>query len=119
MTTTTTEIDALLAKFTDTPEARIRFELVGRDFLRTARAYADDATRPQAEALMKAWAEAPGEGLRKAMASHFMDRARAIVQTGSVTGAGVATPAVPKLGVHPVIARIRAGRRPPVATSAA
>lgn len=122
------DLDTILAKFADTPERAVQLELVGREFVRAAALYANATTHDEAHALFKGWSEMPGDSLRKAIASHFLDRARAMIAGGATDASKVsrvgytqtdAYGLVPTKNMeayrsgaeHPMLAKLRAGRR--------
>ena len=102
------DLNAVMAKYEGTTEGMVKLGLVGTEFIRLSAAYLEPGTREHAEQLLKAWVNDGGD-LRKAIASHFLDRARTIIGTGKVAGTG--QPQRQMAPVHPMIARIRGMRR--------
>lgn len=80
-------LDGQLSKLADTPEGLVKAEYLGADVRRLAQLYAADATRPQAETMLKVWSE-DGDPLRKAIASHWLSRARATLMNGGAMPTG-------------------------------
>lgn len=103
-------IMADLAKLGDTPEGAVKREFLSQDLLRMAALGAEEATRPQAAAMAKAFSE-QGDPLRKRIAQHWIDRAKA-----TIDGAGAKSAAMPAQAaeqvraaprVHPNIEKLR------------
>ena len=72
------DLDAIIQRFSGTPAGQVRLGYVWDDMNKLAPLYEDEATRPQAEAMLKSWSES-NDPLRKAIASAWMQRARAVI----------------------------------------
>jgi hypothetical protein len=109
------ELNIVLAKAGTTAAGQIRLAHFEPIFTRVASACSDesgeDVTRTAAQEMMKDWAG--GEGaLEKGMAQHWLDRAHAVVEHGMAAGKQVAATAVAaKRKIHPMFARILAGKK--------
>jgi hypothetical protein len=103
------DIDALLAKATATPAGQIRVVHFAPLFDAVALGWADEARHPQAETMMKTWAEG-NDPLAKGMAQHWLDRAHATVESGMAAGKKAESLTMGRK-VHPMIARILASKK--------
>jgi hypothetical protein len=107
-----------LEKSALTPEGGMRASFLIRDVGTLAKLWDSTETRPQADAMLNAWSQM--DGLRKRIASHWIERAKSIVETGMTPAkenkAIAETAKAPMPGnkaiaekkVHPLLAKFRA-----------
>ncbi len=95
-----------LEKAAQTPEGALRANFLARDVNELAKLWDSADTRPQADAMLDAWSQM--DGLKKRIASHWIERAKSIVESGVAPAAGADPKAIKEKKVHPVLARFRA-----------